>query len=250
MEKKCIAALRKLGVTVIVAPFEADPELAYLCRIDYCQGVLTEDSDVLMYSAACGTPFPILYKYEPQSGSVQVVDIAKLGLTTAMRRMPSPHPQSHPLSPQSQSQQRSLENGLPAVTARKESNLSKLIRQFSGSDGGRMFVQMCLLAGCDYCESVPSVGIVTAQQVHFSFPLRTTRFSHALDLTAIGCHSLCWFEQRPPPRGRYSLLSREREEDSRPVPPTHPAGGDLDLLPPRLRSPATTSRQLLHSLAR
>ena len=33
MEKKCVAALKKMGVTVIVAPYEADPQLAYLCHI-------------------------------------------------------------------------------------------------------------------------------------------------------------------------------------------------------------------------
>jgi 5'-3' exonuclease len=51
MEKLCIAGLRKMGVTVIVAPFEADPQLAYLCHIGFCDGVMTEDSDIIVYSA-------------------------------------------------------------------------------------------------------------------------------------------------------------------------------------------------------
>ena len=32
--------------------------------------------------------------------------------------------------------------------------------------GRRMFVQLCLLAGCDYCDSIPSVGLQTALQVY------------------------------------------------------------------------------------
>jgi len=51
MEKAVIGAVRKMGVTVIVSPYEADAQLAYLCHIDYCQAVLTEDSDILVYSA-------------------------------------------------------------------------------------------------------------------------------------------------------------------------------------------------------
>jgi hypothetical protein len=42
MEKSTIAALRKLNIKCIVAPYEADAQLAYLCAIGYCDAVLTE----------------------------------------------------------------------------------------------------------------------------------------------------------------------------------------------------------------
>lgn len=41
-------------VEVIVAPFEADPQLAYLTKIDYVDGVITEDSDLLVFGAKVG----------------------------------------------------------------------------------------------------------------------------------------------------------------------------------------------------
>ena len=38
MENRLIGAARKMGVDVIVSPYEADAQLAYLCNINYCQG--------------------------------------------------------------------------------------------------------------------------------------------------------------------------------------------------------------------
>ena len=144
MEKSCISALRQLGVTVFVAPFEADPQLAFLCHIGHCQGVLSEDSDILMYSAACGSSFPILYKNDERNECVKVVDIRKVGLL---------------------SDHKASSDNREVRTGGKASKLSLLESNFSCANGTRMFVQMCLLAGCDYCESVPGVGIVTAMQV-------------------------------------------------------------------------------------
>ena len=148
MEKSCIAALRKLKVEVIVAPYEADPQLAYLCHIGYCKGVLSEDSDILMYSAACGTPFPILYKYDSNIGSVQVTDISKLGIL-----------------PGQPAKTRSAGSKSSDDSTGKSSKLNQIANNFSNINGTRMFVQMCLLAGCDYCESIHGVGLITALQV-------------------------------------------------------------------------------------
>lgn len=174
MEKSCIAALRKLKVEVIVAPYEADPQLAYLCHIGYCKGVLSEDSDILMYSAACGTPFPILYKYDPSIGSVQVTDIAKLGI------LPGQSPAGTKSSQPS------------ADSTKKPSKLSQVASNFSNANGTRMFVQLCLLAGCDYCESIHGVGIITALQVLLALVgraiLLNRSYSHIKFLT--GSYSL------------------------------------------------------------
>jgi len=48
MENSVISAARKMGVEVIISPNESDAQLAHLCNINYCQGVLTEDSDILV----------------------------------------------------------------------------------------------------------------------------------------------------------------------------------------------------------
>lgn len=43
------SALRELAVHFIVAPYEADAQLAYMCRIGWVHAVITEDSDLLAY---------------------------------------------------------------------------------------------------------------------------------------------------------------------------------------------------------
>eukprot|EP01035_Chromulina_nebulosa_P025593 gene25593-33415_t len=53
MEINTIAALRKLNIPVIVSPYESDCQLVHLCDIGLCQAILTEDSDVLVYTAVC-----------------------------------------------------------------------------------------------------------------------------------------------------------------------------------------------------
>jgi exonuclease-1 len=44
-----VCELKRCGIEYIVAPYEADAELAFLARIGYVDCVLTEDSDLLAY---------------------------------------------------------------------------------------------------------------------------------------------------------------------------------------------------------
>ena len=46
------------NVESIVAPYEADAQLAYLCRTGYVDFILTEDSDLLAFGAP-----KVLYKF-------------------------------------------------------------------------------------------------------------------------------------------------------------------------------------------
>ncbi|KAJ1419684.1 PIN domain-like protein, partial [Ochromonadaceae sp. CCMP2298] len=133
MEKACIAGLQRCGVEVVVAPYEADPQLAYLCHVGHCDAVLTEDSDILVYSAVSGLAFPVLYKFNP-SGSVQVTNLASCGILQATGKV-----------------------GSPAGRPDSAEDISRA--------GRRMFVQMCLLSGCDYSDSIPTVGPQTACQI-------------------------------------------------------------------------------------
>ena len=56
-----------MGVEVLVAPFEADAELAYLSKTGYVEAVLSEDGDQLeLYS--CDV---VLNKFEMKAGTVQ-----------------------------------------------------------------------------------------------------------------------------------------------------------------------------------
>lgn len=73
----CGAVQRKWGkcgpVKCIFAPYEADSQLAKLCIDGITHAVVTEDSDVLVYSAVCRKPFPIIYKLDKKDGSCDVV---------------------------------------------------------------------------------------------------------------------------------------------------------------------------------
>ena len=63
--KEIIEELQKYSIECIVAPYEADAQLAYLCKIGYVSGVISEDSDLIVFGST-----KILYKLE-HSGSVQ-----------------------------------------------------------------------------------------------------------------------------------------------------------------------------------
>lgn len=53
MAGQLIRELKKLGVQYVVAPYEADAQLAYLERKNIIQGVLSEDSDLLVFGVKC-----------------------------------------------------------------------------------------------------------------------------------------------------------------------------------------------------
>lgn len=48
-----LVALKELNVPFMVAPYEADAQLAYLSRCGFIDAVLTEDSDLLVFGAKC-----------------------------------------------------------------------------------------------------------------------------------------------------------------------------------------------------
>ena len=170
MEKNTIAALRKMQIEVIISPYEADSQLAALCRSGYCDAVLTEDSDIIVYSAACGVPFPILTKYDKAAGSVQSLHIDSFlpineevaVISQEEEGIAAQNNYNH------DGEQKKRESKKKIVKTKKEPKvkgfLNILRHYFRGEIGKRMFVQMCVLAGCDYVDNIASVGIVTACQ--------------------------------------------------------------------------------------
>lgn len=49
IKDQVISALQELDVQIVVAPYEADAQIAYLDKMNIAQLVLTEDSDLLIY---------------------------------------------------------------------------------------------------------------------------------------------------------------------------------------------------------
>ncbi|KAK2461209.1 hypothetical protein APHAL10511_006736 [Amanita phalloides] len=81
MAYQLIKALRAENVAYIVAPYEADAQLAYLERIGLADGILTEDSDLLVYG--CKT---VLFKLDPVAATVVSIsreDFASVTLSSS-----------------------------------------------------------------------------------------------------------------------------------------------------------------------
>lgn len=66
-----IRRLRLLNIEYVVAPYEADAQLGYLCRNHFVDFVITEDSDSLVYGCRC-----VLFKLD--NGVGQEVDMNRL----------------------------------------------------------------------------------------------------------------------------------------------------------------------------
>ena len=78
MAHRVIKALRKLNVECIVAPYEADAQLAYLSNTGYVTAVISEDSDIIAFGAKV-----VLFKMDKE-GYVDEFRQKLLGAVTSM----------------------------------------------------------------------------------------------------------------------------------------------------------------------
>ncbi|KAL7069161.1 hypothetical protein ACR3K2_04180 [Cryptosporidium serpentis] len=65
-------------IECIVAPYEADAQLSYLCRTGYVDAVITEDSDMLVFGSPC-----TIYKHDDKTGMCRVIyweDLPRSGI--------------------------------------------------------------------------------------------------------------------------------------------------------------------------
>jgi exonuclease-1 len=136
MARQLIQTLRKLGVDFVVAPYEADAQLAWLVREGHCAAALTEDSDLLAYQ--CPT---VLYKIK-SDGHARLYSWADLRTISAV-----------------------------GGRLRKQQQQQAPQLLFDGSAGwpdewqaweASLVTDMCILSGCDYLPSIPGVGLKTA----------------------------------------------------------------------------------------
>ena len=198
MELNTISALRKLGIVVIVSPCEADAQLAHLCQIGYCDSVLTEDGDILVYSGICGIPFNVFYKFD-RAGSVQIINLGEIkiiGENSADTEDSSANneifkdgicrnntnlklKQKDSKNSNKSKDRMKYTNGdgnkeekeKEKENDKDEKGFIAELKHFRGPSGRRMFAQICILAGCDYSESVHGVGLIAAQKVPLSLVL-------------------------------------------------------------------------------
>ncbi|KAL6758969.1 PIN domain-like protein [Haematococcus lacustris] len=107
MAKQFIEALKDKGVAFVVAPYEADAQMAYLALNGDVWAVVTEDSDLLAY----GCP-RVLYKLD-KMGNGEEICLDDLPLNQGVSFMGFSH---------------------------------------------TMFLEMCIMAGCDFLPSLPGIG--------------------------------------------------------------------------------------------
>ena len=138
-----IRMMKKQGYQFIVAPYEADAQLAMEIKSGRAQLIISEDSDNLTYLAAAGlwgdTMPPLITKLTEPEGDCTIIDLSDLVGQAADKTPKSFLGKLKDFCPQ-------VEEKGARVTV-----------------GARGFIQMCVLAGCDYAPSVKGVGIVTAQ---------------------------------------------------------------------------------------
>jgi exonuclease-1 len=121
--RRLITELRARGVHYLVAPYEADPQLAFLVREGYASAAVSEDSDMLPYGCA-----RVLFKLSRETARADLIELDDL--------------------------QAVEENGTHLFDGAWDGEWP------AWREG--LLRSMCVLAGTDYLASLPQVGIVKA----------------------------------------------------------------------------------------
>ena len=187
-------------VSCVFSPYEADAQLVKLYIDGFVDAIVTEDSDVLAYSAACGISVPIIYKLSRDDGSCDVITMDwllssddhedentvkknnnyELSLYPCLRRKFLSRSNSNEKKVNSKKKQ--MGGTGSALVSHLTAMISRERRQ-KGS-GARMFVQSCVLAGCDYAPNrLAGVGVITAFKMIKENAHRdvSSRFHHILN---------------------------------------------------------------------
>ncbi|CAB9499860.1 Exonuclease 1 [Seminavis robusta] len=146
VESKC--RKKNMNIHFVWAPYEADAQMVRICVDGQADAIVTEDSDVLVYLAACHAPYPVLYKLDRGSGQCSI---------TSMEFLLNPS--------DTQSFARAKQNSKNNSLAGFQSTLNgmRFAQKKEPGHGVRQFVQACCLSGCDYAPNMlHGIGLVTA----------------------------------------------------------------------------------------
>ena len=128
-----ICALRKHNVQYVVAPYEADAQLAKLARSGVVSLVLAEDSDMLAFGC------PRVFTKMDATGFGKLIE--RSALATA--------------------REASTSGGSGGAGSPPLLFVPWAEWDGDGEDGGR-FLELCILAGCDYLSHLPGMAMKTA----------------------------------------------------------------------------------------
>jgi len=124
MIARLIAALKQFGVKLLVAPYEADAQLAFLCATGEVAAVITEDSDLLPF----GCPKTLL-KLD-RFGGASLIDLSALATPKAALA--------------------------PDKKRKPEKDIVKALETWTVP----MLVDLCVLGGCDYTRQVEATTLL------------------------------------------------------------------------------------------
>lgn len=168
-----ILRLQAHGIAYVVAPYEADSQLAYLATLPEEQGgvaaVMTEDSDLIVYG--CTT---LLFKCKVATNGYAQELLAET-LFSGVQALDVPkQQQADGAPPTAHGQQEQTLNGCFAgqagegiaigVTAAPTSSKGANQVDFKGWDL-EMLRAVCVLAGCDYLKSIKGIGFKRAHKL-------------------------------------------------------------------------------------
>ena len=167
-------------VECLVAPYEADAQLAYLARTGLVDAVLTEDSDLLCYGAAAMDRCAVLFKLD-RCGGVQEVLLSNLDRCREMdlRGWGPAAPVGAPVGgalPVPTVKADGVGGAGPPTTPAAPGPGTALALHCApappgagggaggGPGSGGRFRELCILAGCDFLPNIRGIGLRKAHQ--------------------------------------------------------------------------------------
>lgn len=182
MIQRVMQALRTHGIEFIVAPYEADAQLAYLCRAGFVSAVISEDSDLLVY----GCP-RVIFKVNAvgEGQEINLANIPFLSLSEATSSLKSVESENVPpdvpddptatafFETVDKTCARTDEDTLTDVALNNSPNaaaLKALVAELKCLSFS-MFVAMCVLSGSDYTSDVhvPGLGLKSAYTLIYRY---------------------------------------------------------------------------------
>eukprot|EP00977_Amphora_coffeiformis_P002339 scaffold437_cov159-Amphora_coffeaeformis.AAC.18 len=143
---------RQQRIVLVQSPHEADAQLVQLAQTGHVQAIITEDSDVLVYAATAKSDVTVIYKFNRHTGACQTIRMTWLW--------------------DKDDGSGTNDNGDEDRVARKSNHKTgqqqvwRILQSRERAEPGagrRLFVQACVLTGCDYAPNeLPGVGLVKA----------------------------------------------------------------------------------------
>ena len=158
MQEDCKKLLRLMGMPVVEAPCEAEAQCAALAKAGKVYAAASEDMDTLTF----GSPRLVrrLWASEASKTPILAIDLDKAlsgacappARPTAARSRPPAPPPSQSLTPPSPSRPPPRRASAPPPSAGMGLSMAQ-------------FVDVCILAGCDYCDTIKGIAALTAHKL-------------------------------------------------------------------------------------